>query len=178
MNIVLIGYRCSGKTSSGKIIAKKMKKNFIDTDVMIEEKAGCSIEEIVAMKGWEKFRTLEKEIVGEVSDMDNLVIATGGGIVTDIENVRNLKRNGFVVWLKAGIDILKERMEREEESGMPRPSLTGKDPVDEVKSVLDFRNPLYENAGDLVIETDRISAEEAAESIIREVSGRFHRPGF
>jgi shikimate kinase len=177
MNIVLIGYRCSGKTSSGKMVAKKMKRDFKDIDVVIEERAGRRIEELVALKGWGYFRSLEKDIIREVSDMDDLVIATGGGVVTDGENVRNLKRNGFVIWLKADVNTLKERMKKEQESGVLRPSLTGKDPVEEIRTILDLRNPLYEDTGDLVIETDDISAEEIAEYIIREASVRLHRPG-
>jgi shikimate kinase len=176
MNIVLIGYRCSGKTSSGKTVAKKMKRDFKDIDVIVEERAGRRIEEMVAAKGWAYFRSLEKDVIREVSEEDNLVIATGGGVVTDGENVRNLKRNGFVIWLKADVDTLRERMKKEHESGVVRPSLTGKDPVEEVKAVLELRNPLYEAAGDLVIETDDISAGEIAESIIREASVRLHRP--
>lgn len=175
MNIVLIGYRCSGKTATGKIIAEKMERLFMDTDVMIEQKAGCSIEDIIAGKGWEYFRTIEKDVIKEISDMDNLVIATGGGVVTDVENVRNLKKKGLIVWLKADSDILKERMVKDKEAGMKRPSLMGNDPLDEIGSVLELRNPLYENAGDLVIETDSVSEIEAAESIIREASGRLHR---
>ena len=173
MNIVLIGYRCSGKTSVGKIIAEKINRKFIDTDVMIEEKAGSSIEEIVEGKGWEYFRDLEKKVIKEVSEMDNLVIATGGGVVTDVENIKNIKRSGFVVWLKAGMDILKGRMQEERGSGMARPSLTGKEPTEEIKDVLDVRNPMYDNAGDIVIETDRVSAAKVAESIILEAKKRF-----
>ena len=175
MNIVLIGYRCSGKTSSGKIIAKKTGRGFIDTDAMIEERAGRPIEEVIAVKGWEYFRGLEKEVIEDISGMDNLVIATGGGVVIDEDNVVNLKKNGFVVWLKAGIDILKERMERDEVSGIPRPSLTGMDTMDEVETVLASRNPLYKKAGDLVIETDKISIREVANLIIKEALSRLHR---
>jgi len=175
MNIVLIGFRCSGKSSSGRIIAKKTGRTFIDTDKMIEEKAGSSIEEIVKMSGWEYFRGLEKEVIKKVSDMDNLVIATGGGVVIDEDNVTSLKKNGFTVWLKADIDTLKERVEREELSGNIRPSLTGLDILDEVETVLASRNPLYKKAGDLVIETDKFSIKEVANLIIREVSRR--QPG-
>jgi shikimate kinase len=172
MNIVLIGYRCSGKTSSGKIIAKKTGRRFIDIDAMIEQRSGSSIEEIIAVKGWKHFRGLEKEVIKEISGMDNLVIATGGGVVIDEDNVMNLKKNGFVVWLKAGIDILKERIERDEVSGITRPSLTGRDTMDEVEAVLASRNPLYKKAGDLVIETDKISIREVANLIIKEASSR------
>jgi shikimate kinase len=170
MNIVLIGYRCSGKSSSGRIIAKKTGRTFIDTDGFIEEKAGSSIEEIVKVRGWEYFRGLEKEVIKEVSDMDNLVIATGGGVVIDEDNVTSLKKKGFTVWLKADVDTIKERMEREELSGNIRPSLTGVDTLDETETVLASRNPLYKKTADLVIDTAQISVKEVANLVIKEAS--------
>jgi shikimate kinase len=170
MNIVLIGYRCSGKTSSGKIIAEKMGRGFIDTDSMIEEKAGCPIEEIINVKGWEHFRGLEKEVIKELSAMDNLVIATGGGVVIDEDNVKYLKKNGFVVWLKAGIDIIRERMERDELSGITRPSLTDEDPMEEVRKVLDIRETFYRRARDFELDTGGISIWDAADLIMRKAS--------
>jgi len=175
MNIVLIGYRCSGKSSSGKIIAEKMGRGFIDIDAMIEEKAGCPIEEIIAVKGWEHFRVLEKEVIKALTGTDNLVIATGGGVVIDEDNVKNLKKNGFVVWLKADIDILKERMEIDEISGITRPSLTGEDSVEEVRKVLDIREPLYRRARDFELDTGAISIGEAADLIMKKASIRIHR---
>ncbi len=177
MNIVLIGYRCSGKTSSGKALAEKMKRDLKDIDTVIEERTGRPIGELVAEKGWGYFRSLEKDVVREVSGMDNLIIAAGGGVVMDGENVGNLKRNGFVIWLKADVKTLEERMKKEQEAGAARPSLTGKDPVEEVRGVLDLRNPLYEGAADVVIETDGIPLETVAEEIIREASARLHSPG-
>ena len=172
MNIVLIGYRCSGKTSVGKIIANRMKRSFLDTDMMIEDMAGYSIEEMVSMKGWTHFRDLEKGIIKEVSEESNQVIATGGGVVMDEDNVKNLKRNGFIVWLKGDIDVLKARMEEDHGSGQIRPSLTGANPMDEIKRVLDIRNSYYSRAGDFIIDTSRLSTEEVAELIIEEAKER------
>ena len=91
MNIVLIGYRCCGKTSAGRSIAESLGREFIDTDEMIIEKAGCSIDEIVSGHGWEYFRRLENDIIKSVSSMENMVIATGGGVVTDAETLRILR---------------------------------------------------------------------------------------
>jgi shikimate kinase len=170
MNIVLIGYRCSGKTNSGKIVAEKMGRGFMDADSMIEERVGCTIEEIANMEGWERFRGLEKELIKELSRMDNLVIATGGGAVIDEENVINLKKNGFVVWLKAGIDIIKERMEKDELSGISRPSLMGEDPVEEIRKVLEIREPLYRKAMDFELDTSHLSILEAADLIMKKAS--------
>ena len=171
MNIVLVGYRCSGKTSVGRIIANKTDRDFWDTDVMIEDAAGCSIEEIISRGGWEHFRDIEKRIIEEVSARNNLVLATGGGVVMDQGNVKNLKRNGFVVWLKGDTEVLEKRMGKEISAGRIRPSLTGEDPKDEIKRVLDVRNPLYNQAGDFIIDTSRISVQEVADKIIKELSG-------
>nr|NIR15922.1 shikimate kinase [Desulfobacterales bacterium] len=124
MNIVLIGYRCSGKTVVGKTLARELGKEFLDTDALIEENAGRTIERMISTKGWDHFRETEKRLVEEVSRRNNLVIATGGGIVMDEENVKNLKQNGWIVWLKGKPDVLRERMAKEQGSGKVRPSLT------------------------------------------------------
>jgi shikimate kinase len=92
VNIVLIGYRCSGKTAVGKILAKELGRDFLDMDALIEENARCSIETIISQNGWNHFRGIERGLTEEVSSKDNLVIATGGGIVMDEENVKNLKK--------------------------------------------------------------------------------------
>ena len=94
MNIVLIGYRCSGKTGVGKILACKLEKYFVDIDSLIEKRAGCSIKGLVSKSGWDHFRMIEKKMIERVSKKGNLIIATGGGAVMDKENIKNLKRNG------------------------------------------------------------------------------------
>ena len=166
MNIVLIGYRCSGKTVVGKILASELGKAFLDTDAMIEETWGRSIETMISTQGWDPFRETEKRLVEEVSRRNNLVIATGGGIVMDEENVKNLKQNGWVVWLKGKPEVLKERMAKEQGSGRVRPSLTGVDPLEEIREVLNAREPFYERAGDLVVDTSTLSIRDAADLII------------
>jgi len=172
MNIVLIGYRCSGKTAVGKILARELGMDFLDTDPLIEEKAGCSIETIIATKGWDHFREIEKGLIEEVSRGDNLVIATGGGVVMDKENVKNLKRNAWVVWLDGTPEVLKERMDKEQRSGKIRPSLTGADPLEEIREVLSIRKPLYEQAGHLMVDTSSLSAGETAVLIMKNLAKR------
>jgi shikimate kinase len=93
-NVVLIGYRCSGKTSVGSMLAREWGRGFSDTDALIEKYAGCSVEEIVKRYGWERFRAMERRLIEAVSRQENLVIASGGGAVMDERNVKNLKRNG------------------------------------------------------------------------------------
>ena len=166
MNIVLIGYRCSGKTTVGEILARELGRDFIDTDALIEVRVGCSIEALISTKGWDYFREIEKGLVEEVSMRDNLVIATGGGVVMDEENVKNLKENAWIVWLNGDSEVLKERMGREQRSGKGRPSLTGADPLGEIEQVLSIRKPLYEQAGDLTVDTSNLSIREAAALIM------------
>ena len=166
MNIVLIGYRCSGKTVVGKTVAKRLNRVFIDADDYLEYKAGRSIERIVEEEGWGYFRELEKKVIDELSGQDNLVMATGGGVVIDDENISHLKENGLIFWLQAEADILKARMDNDQRVGKKRPSLTGQDPVEEIRNVLDQRAPFYEKAADRAIDTDNLSLEQTVDRII------------
>jgi shikimate kinase len=167
MNIVLIGYRCSGKTEVGKILASKLRRDFVDTDELIEENTGCSIESIVSSKGWRYFREIERGLIMEVGGRDSLVIATGGGVVMDGENVNSLRRNGWIVWLNGNAGVLKERMDRDQISGKIRPSLTGADPQKEIEEVLRMRKPLYEETYDFAVDTSTLSAKEVAALIVK-----------
>jgi len=171
-NIVLTGYRCSGKTSVGKIIADRTGMAFYDTDELIKKSAGQSIEKIVELNGWDRFREIEKTVIRDASGLENAVIATGGGVVMADENIMNLKKNGYIIWLEGGVGILMNRMEKDMDTGNARPSLTGVDPVAETRKVLEMRNPLYRRAADLAINTDRLSPDEVAERIIRAVSNQ------
>jgi len=167
MNIVLIGYRYSGKTTVGKILAHELGRDCLDTDALIEQRAGCSIDTLISIKGWGHFREIEKGVVQEISMRENLVIATGGGIVMDEENMKNLKENAWIVWLNGRPEVLKERMGNEQRSGKGRPSLTGADPLSEIEGVLRIRKPLYERAGDLTVDTSNLSIREVAALIMR-----------
>jgi shikimate kinase len=164
-NIVLIGYRCSGKTSVGKILAREWGRDFSDTDALIEKNAGCSVEEIVSRYGWDHFRATERRLIEDVTRKENLVIASGGGAVMDQRNVRNLKRNGLIVWLRGSAKVLHARMDEEQKAGKIRPSLTGADPREEIQDVLRLRDPAYGAAADIVVDTSGLSVEEVAYTI-------------
>jgi shikimate kinase len=166
MNVVLIGYRCSGKTSVGKLLAGELGREFIDLDALLEHHAGTAIETLVADRGWEFFRRLEHDLVAEVCRKDGLVIAPGGGAVIQQENVSLLRERGLVVWLKADAAILRARMFKEEHAGTVRPSLTGSDSLAEIEEVLALRTPLYQQAADLVVDTTDLSAAEVARAIM------------
>ena len=174
MNIILIGCRCSGKTSVGKRLARELGRPFVDTDDWLVEKAGRSVSKIVEDDGWEGFRQLEREVIQEVCSRDNTVIATGGGVVLYPINVAAMQRNGRVVWLKVSPQTVKQRMVRDENTDDLRPPLTSKGLYDEIVDVLKEREPLYEQAMNLSIDTDDKGIEEIVDLIIQDVFSGSH----
>jgi len=166
MNLVLIGYRAAGKTSIGKRLSFYLRKRSADTDEMIEKQKGISIQDIIRSHGWNYFRALEKEVISEVSNDDNLIISTGGGVVIDPENINALKRNGFLIWLKADVEVLLERMARDIRSAIERPSLTGKGTLKEFEEVLIQREPLYEMASDVQVNTSQLDMDGVVSEIL------------
>ncbi len=163
MNIVLIGMRGSGKTTIGKLLAKRLGKQFIEMDELIVQRLGQSIPEIVQRYGWQKFRDVEEEITREVAGWDNVVNATGGGVVTREENIRELKKKGKLVWLKANTNTLLRRIGNDQS----RPSLTGKSPREDMEAVLAERSPIYQRVADFIVDTEGKMPEEIAEAIAK-----------
>ena len=106
MNLILIGYRCTGKTTIGEILAEKLGWPLVDTDTLVQERAGRSIQEIVAEGGWPDFRRREREIIADVAARDRQVISAGGGAVLDEENARALRAGGRVVLLTASPETI------------------------------------------------------------------------
>jgi shikimate kinase len=169
VNIVLIGYRCTGKTSVGLALANRLRRPFCDADDYIEEKANRSITDMVAKEGWDFFRTKEKEAVRDLSSSDDHIIAAGGGVVLDAENVDNLKKNGVIVLLEATTQVILERMERDKKTDQQRPGLTGKGPYEEIEEVLELRMPLYRNAMDFSVDTTSKSLEQILDEIVQKL---------
>jgi shikimate kinase len=166
MNVVLIGYRCSGKTLVGKMLARELGRDFWDTDRLIEMETGASVPGLVSSKGWDYFRDVERKVIEVVARKDNVVIATGGGVVMEGANMEHLKRNGWIVWLNTDAGVIEERMGQEEMSGTARPALTGSNPVEEIERVLRVRTPLYAQAADLAVDTSRRSPGQVTEMIM------------
>ncbi|MFH1588518.1 MAG: 3-phosphoshikimate 1-carboxyvinyltransferase [Candidatus Diapherotrites archaeon] len=160
-NIVLIGLRGSGKTTLGKMIAKRMNMDFIDSDELIEKKEKRKIKRIFELNGESYFRKKEKEAIEEIKNKKKLVISCGGGVVLDKKNIPNLKKNGFVLFLNAQTKTLAKRIK-----GTNRPSLTGKKIEEEIKEVMNKRRNLYLNAMDAEINTGKLNKEEATEKAI------------
>ncbi|MDL1970804.1 MAG: shikimate kinase AroL [Candidatus Desulfofervidaceae bacterium] len=168
-HIVFIGFRATGKTTVGKMIAQSLGRKFVDTDVLIEERAGQTIAEIVKKEGWSGFRQREKTIIKELTQQHSLVIAVGGGAVLEEENVRYLKQNGILIWLKASPETICKRLNQDKKTDSQRPSLTGKEVTAEIKEVLNQRLPIYQKVADIEIDTEKHSLEEIVRLVIARV---------
>ena len=165
-NVFLIGYRCTGKSSVGKLLSEKLDWPFIDTDSLLVSKRGTSITEIVEAHGWQTFRKMEQAIVEQACTLDRRIVATGGGVVLNADNVAIMKKNGRLVWLRAESATIKARMMRDKDTGAFRPALTSKDSFAEIEEILIEREPYYKHAMDFGVDTDNVELDVIAESII------------
>lgn len=172
MNIVLIGYRGTGKSHVGRLLSERLSFPYVSIDKAIVSRAGMSIPEIVSQFGWPGFRDREALEVQEIAVWDSIVIDTGGGVIERPENIDRLRENGCIIWLKASVATIVDRIE----GGNDRPPLTqGKSFTEEVAEVLERRTPLYRQAAMYEIDTDGLEPEEIAEQIVRlwqQCSGR------
>ena len=163
MNIVLIGYRGTGKSLVGGLLARRLGMEYVGMDAAIVARAGMAIPDIVATFGWPGFRDRESEEARELAGRDGLVIDTGGGIIERPENIQVLGNNARIFWLKAGVATIVSRIE----GGTERPALTlGKSFTDEVAEVLERRTPRYLSAAHYEIDTDTLTPDEVADRII------------
>ena len=166
MLLVLIGYRCSGKTSVGQCVASILKWQFIDSDAVIEERTGKSIEEIVGTDGWSAFRKEEEKAIKRFASLDKTVLATGGGTILNPANRELLIKHGILIWLQADITTIKNRMSRDGKTASQRPGLTDMGSMEEIEAVLLERTPYYQNAAAYVIDTSKKSIYEIADEIV------------
>lgn len=166
MNLILIGYRGTGKTTIGRILAEKLGWPLVDTDTLIQERAGRSIKEIVASDGWPEFRRLEREIIAEVAARDRQVVSAGGGAVLDAASRRALRASGRVVWLTAAPETIWHRMKADPKTASERPNLTDSGGIAEVRKVLGERRAAYQAACHHAIATDECSPDESADRIL------------
>jgi len=167
MNIYLIGYRCTGKSSVGKLLAANLGMKFTDTDVELVNRAKKSISEIVEKSGWDEFRRIEKNIIRELSALEKHVVATGGGAVLDGDNTVYMKKTGIVVWLRATSLTIRERIKKDHGTKDFRPALTEKGTFGEIDEILLTRNRFYEEAMDFYIDTDYLDIGGVCRDIIK-----------
>ncbi len=165
MNIILCGMMGCGKTTVGVCLAKKMNREYVDTDAVIVERFG-SIADIFERYGEGYFRDLETEVVKELGCENDLVIATGGGLVLRQENVKLLKANGKIVFLQASVDTLVERLQTDTE----RPLLHKVESLRaRVQELLKDRARVYENVADFIVDVDEKNPEQIAREIVERI---------
>jgi shikimate kinase len=169
-NIVLIGLMGCGKTTVGRKLQNMLGYPLVDTDHLIEEKAGMTITEIFARRGEQSFRELESAVLNELTapNTPRRIIATGGGIVGRRANRKLLSKLGYVVWLQAPVDVILQRTARNRD----RPLLQTENPREKIEKLLTERSPLYHEIADLELETAGLETEEIACGILE--SARYH----
>lgn len=168
MNIVLIGYRCTGKTTIGKKVAESLGLPFYDTDELVERQSGRTIRDIIEASGWQTFRNEEKAVIKTLSKKEGCVIALGGGAVLDEANVRSLKPGGFFVWLIADVATIVRRMKDDVKSITQRPALSDSGLYEEVDRMLVERYPVYESAADMSVDTTDQTMQDIVAEICRQ----------
>lgn len=162
MNIVLLGFMGTGKTSVGKILAAKLGWVFLDTDAMIEKEVGAPVRDIFKASGEPAFREMEAKTVGLVAMMDKAVISTGGGVPLLESNVRELERNGVTICLTATPETILERVKDEADV---RPLLKDGDPSMKIRKLLSDRRAAYARAKHQVA-TDGLTPDQVAAKVL------------
>ena len=170
-SIYLIGMMGSGKTSTGRPLAKRLGYGFVDADAVIEQVAGCAIPEIFERDGEDGFRSIESQVLNAISQRHSLVVATGGGVVTKPENWGQL-HSGIVVWLDVDRAQLIERLR---DDATQRPLLQQPDPEAALDALLQERRPLYDEA-DLTVVIKDESADAVADGILQLLPGLLKDP--
>jgi shikimate kinase len=163
--IILTGFRATGKTTVGKLLAGELGLAFMDMDQELVQRHG-PINAMVAAKGWPFFRQKERELLAELVERTGIVIATGGGTIMHSELWGRLKQTGLVVWLSAPEAEIRHRMQNDGATSAQRPALTGQDVMQEVALLLKEREPLYRAGSHLQLDTSTASPRELVTQIL------------
>jgi shikimate kinase len=164
-NIILVGFMGTGKTTVGRQLAAETGRNFYDMDVLIEEHAGMSVPDIFEQKGEKYFRELERRILTDAVKGTDKILAAGGGIVLNPDNVAVMKQNGIVIALAAQVDTLWERLK----DSTARPLLKGENPREKMEQLYTQRTGLYQDA-DFIVHVDGKSPSILAKEIVQLVN--------
>jgi shikimate kinase len=167
-NVVLIGFMGSGKSSVGRELARRWRFRFVDTDAAIRRRFSKSIGEIFATYGEDFFREQEHDVLRDLLGQERAVIATGGGIVLQEQNVVLLRRLGRIVWLTASPDTIWERVRM----STHRPLLQNEDPRGTMDLLLQARSPLYAAAADLTVDSSGLLHSEVADRVVASLLDR------
>jgi len=165
MNIYLVGFMGSGKSTVGRLIAQKLNLQFVDIDKEIEKEQKMCIPDIFSKKGEPFFRELEKEKIQQLTQKDGYVISTGGGLGANPENMKTMKKNGYVVWLDTSLEEVLKRCKNDTD----RPLLN--QPLEKVEKLYEDRKEVYSQAH-FKVKTDSKTPEEIAEEVVKWISSQ------
>ncbi len=168
-NIVLIGMMGTGKSSAGKILAEMLGMYFLDLDGLLTFEYNMTIPEIFAAYGEDFFRELESSIVRRVYTYENVVIATGGGVILREENMRYLNRSGYIVLLNSDAQSIFERTRHDNS----RPLMKSGNRLLNIKRLIKERDASYRKYADMIVNNSTLTPEETAEAVVRELEGYF-----
>lgn len=161
-NIYLVGPMGAGKTTIGRHLAELLERQFVDIDHEIEKRTGAKISWIFEKEGEDGFRARETQVLKDITQNRGLVVATGGGVVTQSENRKVLRGNGIVVYLYTPVEIQVKRTHRDRN----RPLLQVANPAERLAELLALRDPLYREVADYIVETNQGDAKELAQRIL------------
>ncbi len=164
-NIFLVGLMGAGKSTVGRLLARRLSKRFVDTDHEIEKRNGVTIPVIFEIEGEDGFRRREQEVLADLAQEQGLVLSTGGGIVLRPENREALRNHGFVVYLNARPELLAERTKHDRS----RPLLNVEDPLARLRQLHAVRDPLYRDVAHAVVETGRGAPQQVVQAILSEM---------
>ena len=165
--MVLIGFRGTGKTTVGKRVAQRLGMKYIDTDERLEDACDVSVKEFVQQSGWREFRWREQEVVRGLVLLDGYVIAGGGGVILNRENIRTLRSNGRTVLLTADPETILDRLRKDPLTEGRRPPLGDDLWEREVRDLIRARETTYLNSADHVIDTTQLGVDEVVEAVIQ-----------
>jgi shikimate kinase len=175
MNILLIGFRGTGKTAVARIVAEQLGWNSIDADEVLEHRAGKTIAQIFADDGEPAFRDLESTVLADLAALDSHVISLGGGVVLRPENRSLIKSAGTVIWLTGSPETCLDRINADTTTAARRPNLTASGGLQEIRTLLTQREPLYRECANLAISTDAKSTSAVATEVLAAVKSSIGR---
>ena len=168
-NVFLVGMMGAGKTTVGRLLARRLKRAFFDSDHEVERRCGVKIAVIFDIEGEAGFRAREAQAIAEIAALEGIVLATGGGVVLAAENRRLLAEHGTVVYLRATPEHLYERVRQDRN----RPLLATGDPLERLRALYREHDSLYREVADLVIDTGRQSVQVLARALLEQLGARW-----
>jgi shikimate kinase len=160
-NIYLVGMMGAGKTSIGRLLSKRSRRRFYDSDHVIEERTGVTIPTIFDLEGEQSFRDREEAVIAELARLSNIVLATGGGAVLRENNRQVLCSSGIIVYLRGSVEDLWRRTRKDKN----RPLLLTDNPRQKLAEIYSVRDPIYSSVADIIIETGNPSIQSLEQDV-------------